>query len=163
METRRLIAIVIALGALTLGILTACGGGTDAAGTLGGEVTIGTGTNPTSTPVVTGDVDPAATTAADAGATTAADTGATTAAAAEGDAAAGAAVFSSAGCGGCHTLAAAGSAGNVGPNLDELKPDYAAVLYQVTNGGGGMPVYGDTLSVTDIQNVSAYVSQNAGK
>ena len=44
MEKRRLIAIVIALGALSLGLLTACGGGTDAAGTLGGEVTIGTGT-----------------------------------------------------------------------------------------------------------------------
>ena len=156
METRRLIAIVIALGALTLGILTACGGGTDAAGTLGGEVTIGTGTNPTSTPVVTSDVDPAATTAA-------ASTGATTAAAAEGDAAAGAAVYSSAGCGGCHTLAAAGSAGNVGPNLDQLKPDYAAVMKQVTNGGNGMPAFSGTLSAADIQNVSAYVSQNAGK
>ena len=155
METRRLIAIVIALGALTLGILTACGGGTDAAGTLGGEVTIGTGTNPTSTPVVTSDVDPAATTAA--------NTGATTAAAAEGDAAAGAAIFASAGCGGCHTLAAAGSAGNVGPNLDDLKPDYAAVVKQVTNGGGGMPAFSGTLSAADIQNVSAYVSQNAGK
>ena len=155
METRRLIAIVIALGALTLGILTACGGGTDAAGTLGGEVTIGTGTNPTSTPVVTSDVDPAATTAA--------DTGATTAAAAEGDAAAGAAIFASAGCGGCHTLAAAGSAGNVGPNLDDLKPDYAAVVKQVTNGGGGMPAFTDSLSEADIQNVAAYVSQNAGK
>jgi mono/diheme cytochrome c family protein len=157
METRRLIAIVIALGALTLGILTACGGGTDAAGTLGGEVTIGTGTNPTSTPVVTSDVDPAATTAA-------ASTGATTASAASpGDAAAGAAVFSSAGCGGCHTLAAAGSAGAVGPNLDDLKPSYDAVLKQVTNGGNGMPAFSGTLSAADIQNVSAYVSQNAGK
>ena len=157
METRRLIAIVNALGALTLGILTACGGGTDAAGTLGGEVTIGTGTNPTSTPVVTSDVDPAATTAA-------ASTGATTASAASpGDAAAGAAVFSSAGCGGCHTLAAAGSAGAVGPNLDDLKPSYDAVLKQVTNGGNGMPAFSGTLSAADIQNVSAYVSQNAGK
>ncbi len=155
METRRLIAIVIALGVLTLGILTGCGGSTDASGTLGGEVTIGTGTNPTETPVAEG------------GATTAAETteaaGETTAAAAEGDAAAGAAVFTSAGCGGCHTLAAAGSAGNVGPNLDELMPDYAAVLMQVTNGGGGMPAYSDSLSEADIQNVSAYVSQNAGK
>lgn len=154
METRRLIAIVIALGALTLGILTACGGGSDAVGTLGGEVTIGTGTNPTETPVAEGDAAVAATTEA---------AGETTAAAAEGDAAAGAAVFTSAGCGGCHTLAAAGSAGAAGPNLDDLKPDYAAVLMQVTNGGGGMPAYSDSLSEADIQNVSAYVSQNAGK
>ena len=49
MENRRLIAIVIAIGALSLGVLSACGG-SDAVGTLGGEVTIGTGTNPTETP-----------------------------------------------------------------------------------------------------------------
>ena len=40
--------------------------------------------------------------------------------------AAGEAVFASAGCGGCHTLEAAGSSGNVGPNLDEAKPDHGA-------------------------------------
>lgn len=27
------------------------------------------------------------------------------------------------GCGGCHTLAAAGTTGQVGPNLDEIAPD----------------------------------------
>ena len=155
METRRLIAIVIALGALTLGILTGCGGSTDASGTLGGEVTIGTGTNPTETPVTEAGA------ATDAATTEAA--GETTAAAVEGDAAAGAAVFTSAGCGGCHTLAAAGSAGAVGPNLDEAKPDYALVMDRVTNGMGGMPAFAGQLSEADIQNVSAYVSQNAGK
>ena len=155
METRRLIAIVIALGALTLGILTGCGGSTDASGTLGGEVTIGTGTNPTETPVTEAGA------ATDAATTEAA--GETTAAAVEGDAAAGAAVFTSAGCGGCHTLAAAGSAGAVGPNLDEAKPDYALVMDRVTNGMGGMPAFAGQLSETDIQNVSAYVAQNAGK
>ena len=31
-------------------------------------------------------------------------------------------VFASAGCGGCHTLAAAGSSGTTGPNLDDAKP-----------------------------------------
>ena len=154
MEKRRLIAVVIALGALSLGVLTACGGGTDAAGTIGGEVTIGTGTNATSTPVETGGDTGAATTSA--------DTGATTASGGEGDAAAGAAVFS-ANCASCHTLAAAGSNGMVGPNLDDLKPSYDQVLNQVTNGGGGMPAYAGTLSETDIQNVAAYVSENAGK
>ncbi len=156
MEKRRLIAIAVALGVLSLGVLTACGGGEDPAGTLGGEVTIGTGTNPTSTPVETGGA------AAD---TTAAETtgGETTAAAAEGDAAAGEAIFASAGCGGCHTLAAAGSAGAVGPNLDEAKPDYALVMERVTNGQGGMPSFSGQLSEDDIKNVAAYVSQNAGK
>ena len=155
METRRLIAIVVALGALTLGILTGCGGSTDATGTLGGEVTIGTGTNPTETPVAEGDATTAAETTEAAGETTVVDV--------EGDAAAGAAVFTSAGCGGCHTLAAAGSAGAVGPNLDEAMPDYALVMERVTNGMGAMPAYAGQISETDIQNVSAYVSQNAGK
>jgi mono/diheme cytochrome c family protein len=43
----------------------------------------------------------------------------------EGEAeAAGAQIFASAGCGACHTLAAAGSSGQTGPNLDEfLAPD----------------------------------------
>jgi mono/diheme cytochrome c family protein len=43
--------------------------------------------------------------------------GATTEAA--GDAAAGETVFTSTGCGTCHTLAAAGATGTTGPNLDE--------------------------------------------
>lgn len=158
MEKRHFIAIVFAIGALSLGLLSACGGGTEPAGTLGGEVTIGTGTEPTETPIETGGADTAA-----ADATTAAETGADTAAAAEGDAAAGEAIFTSAGCAGCHTLAAAGANGNVGPNLDEAKPDYATVLQFVTNGQGAMPSFSGQLSETDIQNVAAYVSQNAGK
>lgn len=56
----------------------------------------------------------AATTTAAAPTTTAA---ATTAAAA-GNAAAGKAVFTSAGCGACHTFKAAGTSGTVGPDLD---------------------------------------------
>ena len=155
MQKRRLIATAIAIGVLALGVLTACGGGDNPAGTIGGEVTIGTGTNPTSTPVEGG--GEAATTAAE---TTG---GETTAAAAEGDAAAGEAVFASAGCTGCHTLAAAGSNGNVGPNLDEVKPDYATVMQFVTNGQGAMPAFSGQLSEDDIKNVAAYVSQNAGK
>ncbi len=158
MEKRHFIATVFAIGALALGLLSACGGSSDSSGTLGGEVTIGTGTNPTETPVDSAGADTAA-----ADATTAAETGADTAAAAEGDAAAGAAIFTSAGCGGCHTLAAAGSAGAVGPNLDEAKPDYATVMEFVTNGKGAMPSFSGQLSETDIQNVAAYVSQNAGK
>ena len=33
----------------------------------------------------------------------------------------GKAIFASAGCGGCHTLKAAGASGNVGPNLDDAE------------------------------------------
>jgi len=74
----------------------------------------------------------------------------------------GAKVFASAGCGGCHTLSAAGSSGNVGPNLDDLKPDFAAVQAQVTNGGGGMPSFGGDLSSAEIDAVARYVADKAG-
>ena len=85
--------------------------------------------------------------------------GTTTAAAGEakGDAAAGEAVFASAGCGGCHTLEAAGASGAVGPNLDEAKPDAALVVERVTNGSGVMPAFGDQLDEQQIQDVAAYV------
>jgi mono/diheme cytochrome c family protein len=79
-----------------------------------------------------------------------------------GDPAAGKTVFGSAGCVSCHTLADAGSTGTVGPNLDAVKPSYAKVVTQVTNGGGGMPPFKDSLSEPQIQDVAAYVSSVAG-
>ena len=75
-----------------------------------------------------------------------------------GDPAAGQKVFASAGCGGCHTLKAAGSSGNVGPNLDQLKPDAARVAKQVTNGGAVMPPFKAALSPKQIQDVAAFVA-----
>lgn len=78
-----------------------------------------------------------------------------------GDATAGKEIFST-NCAGCHTLADAGATGTNGPNLDDLKPDFEMVQGQVTNGGGGMPAFGDTLSEADIGNVAAYVSSVAG-
>jgi mono/diheme cytochrome c family protein len=75
----------------------------------------------------------------------------------------GAAIFKGAGCSGCHTLAAAGATGTVGPNLDQLKPAMAAVVTQVTNGGGVMPAFKGKLSAAQIQAVAKYVSSSAGK
>jgi mono/diheme cytochrome c family protein len=66
-------------------------------------------------------------------------------------------------CAGCHTLGDANATGNVGPNLDDLKPDQATVDRQVTNGGGGMPAFKGQLSDAEIQAVSQYVSSVAGK
>jgi mono/diheme cytochrome c family protein len=71
-------------------------------------------------------------------------------------------VFASAGCGSCHTLAAAGTSGNVGPNLDDARPGVAAVRQQVENGGGGMPAFDGDLSDEEIDAVSRYVAENAG-
>jgi len=74
----------------------------------------------------------------------------------------GAAVFASAGCGTCHTLAAAGSDGTTGPNLDDLKPDEETVEAQVRSGGGGMPAFEGQLSDEEIEAVATYVSESAG-
>jgi cytochrome c553 len=76
-----------------------------------------------------------------------------------GDAAAGKDVFATAGCVGCHTLADAGSSGDVGPNLDEAKPDRALVIERVTNGKDPMPSFKDELSEEQIRDVAAYVVQ----
>ena len=77
-----------------------------------------------------------------------------------GDAAAGEAVFASSGCGVCHTLEAAGASGNVGPNLDDAKPDEALVIERVTHGMGAMPPFGDSLDEKQIQDVAAYVVES---
>ena len=66
-------------------------------------------------------------------------------------------------CASCHTLADAGAAGQVGPNLDEAMPSAATVTTFVTNGGNGMPSFSATLSAEQIQAVSKYVSSVAGK
>jgi mono/diheme cytochrome c family protein len=81
---------------------------------------------------------------------------------AQGDPVAGKAVFNSAGCVSCHTLADAGSTGTVGPHLDAVKPAYDKVVAQVTTGGGAMPPFKDTLTEQQIQDVAAYVSSVAG-
>lgn len=95
---------------------------------------------------------------------------------ATGDANAGKAVFSSAGCSGCHTLAAAGASGAVGPNLDTaltadagstplpqfvkdsiVNPD-AVIAKGFT--AGVMPAnFGSTLSAADIDNLVALIVQ----
>lgn len=66
-------------------------------------------------------------------------------------------------CSSCHTLAAAGTTGTVGPNLDQLKPAMAIVVRQVTNGGAVMPAFKGKLSTAQIQAVAKYVSSVAGK
>ena len=72
-------------------------------------------------------------------------------------------IFTSAGCSGCHTLAAAGATGNVGPNLDQAKPSKALAIDRVTNGLGGMPSFKGQLSEAQIEAVATFVAENAGK
>ena len=91
------------------------------------------------------------------------NTPATTTTGTGGSAAGGAAVFSSAGCGNCHTLAAAGSTGKVGPVLDGKPLTTALVVDRVTHGKGPMPPFASQLSAQQIQDVAAYVVQSAKK
>lgn len=80
----------------------------------------------------------------------------------KGDATAGKSIFASAGCSSCHTLAAAHATGTVGPNLDQLKPDYRAVTAQVTLGGAQMPAFKSSLSAQKIADVAAFVVDSTG-
>ena len=79
-----------------------------------------------------------------------------------GDSTAGKVVFASAGCSGCHTLAAANATGTVGPNLDQLKPPLSKVVTQVIKGGGAMPAFKGQLTVKQIADVSAFVVKASG-
>lgn len=135
------------------------------AGTVSTPITIGVGTaetevNPagtTSTPAATGSTS--ASTSAATGSTAQSSTGTTTGGAASYPPAAKAKFAST--CGGCHTLADAGTKGAVGPNLDDLKPDEATVEHQIANGGGAMPP--KLLTGQDAKDVAAYVAAVAGK
>ena len=63
----------------------------------------------------------------------------------------------------CHTLAAAEATGQVGPNLDELKPSEKTVQTQVETGGDKMPSFKGKLSPAEIKSVATFVSKSAGK
>lgn len=83
---------------------------------------------------------------------------------------AGAQIFTSTGCGTCHVLAAAGSTGETGPNLNEfLAPDDTteAVEEMIVDPGAeiaeGYPAnvmpksYGQTLSRTEVRQLAEYL------
>jgi mono/diheme cytochrome c family protein len=80
----------------------------------------------------------------------------------KGDPTSGAKIFKSAGCIGCHTLAAAHATGTVGPNLDQAKPDYRLVTARVTNGKGVMPTFKGQLTDQQIADVASFVVKATG-
>jgi mono/diheme cytochrome c family protein len=81
----------------------------------------------------------------------------------------GAQVFASNGCGGCHALAAAGSGGVTGPNLDETLPGQSAATIEesivdpnakIANGypANVMPAnFGEALSSEELENLVQYL------
>ena len=62
-------------------------------------------------------------------------------------------------CATCHSLKDAGSVANVGPNLNEIRPDIGRVVNSVTNGIGVMPAQLGILSNEEINAVAYYVSE----
>jgi hypothetical protein len=81
-------------------------------------------------------------------------------------------------CSVCHTLASASSVGKIGPNLDQLKPNYQTIMHTIENGClqqpasssevseaclgyGSMPA--DIVTGPDAVDVAKYVAAVAGK
>ena len=63
-------------------------------------------------------------------------------------------------CGSCHTLKAAGTTGQVGPQLDGISLDAAAIEQTVRKGRGGMPAFEGRLSAAELRAVAAYVARS---
>jgi mono/diheme cytochrome c family protein len=63
-------------------------------------------------------------------------------------------------CGSCHTLSKAGTSGSVGPNLDDVGLDAAAIEGIVHDGRGAMPTFGDKLSADEISAIAQFVAGN---
>ena len=66
-------------------------------------------------------------------------------------------------CAACHSLADAKSDGEIGPNLNQIKPNITRVISAVTNGIGVMPPYEGVLSMQEIEAVAHYVSISAAE
>jgi hypothetical protein len=160
-------ALVALLALLGLGVAASgCFNSTAANRTITQAVTIGTGTS--ATVVEPGQSSGGATTGSGATGTGTGTTGATgtgggtTSTGGGGQPAAQALGVSGLPCSACHTLKDAGWSGNVGPNLDQAKPDYSLVVDRVTNGAGGMPSFKSQFSAAQIKCIAAYVSAAAG-
>ncbi len=84
-------------------------------------------------------------------------------------------VFAANGCGSCHTLAAAGAGGAVGPNLDETLPGQSAASIResivdpnakvATGYSAGImpPTFGSTLSSSELEALVTFLEESAGK
>ena len=64
-------------------------------------------------------------------------------------------------CSTCHTLLDAGSNGEIGPNLNEIKPSFERIVMAVSNGIGVMPAYEGILTSKEIEAVAIYVAEKS--
>lgn len=60
-------------------------------------------------------------------------------------------------CAICHTLKDAGATGNIGPDLDDLKPVRDRIIKAMNEGIGPMPSFADSLSEEQMAAVADYV------
>ena len=72
-------------------------------------------------------------------------------------------IFLNKGCAACHMLSEAKSEGQIGPNLNDIRPSKIRVLTAVTNGIGVMPSYQDQLTVDEIDAVVHYVFKSVNQ
>ena len=66
-------------------------------------------------------------------------------------------------CGVCHTLQMARSEGQIGPNLDQIKPQIPQIIATVTYGIGVMPSWQGILTYEEIEAVAYYVFNSTNK
>jgi len=66
-------------------------------------------------------------------------------------------------CGICHTLQAARSTGDIGPNFDQLKPTIPQIISAVINGIGVMTSWEGILTYEEIEAVAYYVFNSTNK
>ena len=66
-------------------------------------------------------------------------------------------------CAVCHTLQAAESKGQIGPNLDQLKPQIPQIIFAVTNGIGVMQSWEGILTYEEIEAVAYYIFSSTNK
>jgi len=84
-------------------------------------------------------------------------------------------VFTANGCGSCHTLAAAGAGGAVGPNLDETLPGKSAKFIRESivdpnaevapgySAGIMPPNFGSVLSSAELEALVTFLKESSGK
>ncbi|HEV8686942.1 MAG TPA: c-type cytochrome [Gaiellaceae bacterium] len=63
-------------------------------------------------------------------------------------------------CASCHTFAAAGATGTIGPNLDQLQVPVPRIEQQIRNGGAVMPAFKDKLTDAQIKALAKWVAAN---
>ena len=66
-------------------------------------------------------------------------------------------------CGTCHTLKAAKSDGQIGPNLDLLNLQMSQIISTVRNGIGVMPSWEGILTYEEIEAVAYYIFNSTNK